>query len=124
MPRVAQKPTIEEPLLSPNKGLELNDIDYSNLQGPAFKQYQEVIDDLILNDKYDFEMWLATSVRKFRVNEDNGDREEYIAGIQLNGNKPIQTTRIKVKDALELNKQVSHNQGDRGWSKYYLLKKP
>lgn len=110
--------------VNPNKDLALQNIDYQNLNGDTFKEYQEVVNGLFLNDKYDFEMWLATSVRKFRVNEDNGEREEYISGITLNGNKPIQLTRIKLKDALEMNKQVSHNQGERGNSKYFLLAKP
>lgn len=109
---------------TPNKGLPLENIDYSNLNGEAFKNYMEIVNGLLLNTKYDWEMWKASSEQKKRFNEDTGKVDDYIAGIKLNGNKPIQTTRITLRDALQLNAQVSHNQADAGNSKYLLLAKP
>ncbi|GEM_PF-3628847 len=111
---------------NPNKDLQLSGIDYANLNGGAFKQYQDVVAGLFLNDKYDFEMWKASSMIEYE--EDRKSKTprkiEIMVGIILNGNKPIQTTRIKLKDALELNRQVSHNLADAGNSKYFLLAKP
>ena len=41
----------------PNKELTaLNDINYQNLTGETFNQYQDIFGKLSYNDKYDFEM--------------------------------------------------------------------
>lgn len=108
----------------PNKDLQLADIDYQKLEGEAFDNYLKVTEGLFLNNKYDFEVWKASSIQKFRINENSGDKEAYIKGIKLNSNQPIQKTRIKWSDAQELNKQVSHNMAEAQTSKYYLLVKP
>ena len=122
-PKPGARPTVQgDP--NPNNNLPLDGIDYENLNGENFQAYEKITQGLILNQKYDFEMWKATSVIKKRFNEDTGGVDEYVAGIQLNGNKPIQTTRIKAKDALLLNSQVSRAIADGNNSKYYLLAKP
>lgn len=94
------------------------------IDGPTFKSYMELFGNLLLNDKYLFEEWLATSVQKFRINENTGDKEEYIAGIKLHGKEPINTTLITVKNAMTLNSFVTHNLSERSNSRYYLLAIP
>lgn len=121
--KTAPKKDVSAPS-KPNENLPLADIDYQNLTGEAFNNYQKVTEGLFLNDKYDFEVWKAQSIQKFKINEDTGKSEAYINGIRLNSNQPLERTRIKWSDALELNKQVSHNAAEAGTSKYYLLAKP
>jgi len=106
-------------------GIDLSSIDYQNLTGKAFSDYLDILDPLPLHEKYDFEEWLATSEMKFRINENTGDKEQYLAGIKLNGNKRIALTRITLRDAIELNKHVNHlnTAESRGTSKYYLMAK-
>lgn len=113
--------THSTPAPSPNTGLELPE-NYTNLEGKAFTDYQDTLGELLLNEKYDFEEWNAIILPKFRLNEDTGDKEEYINGVQLMGAKPVMTTRITLKQAIELNRFATTRKDDRN-SKYYLLKK-
>lgn len=109
----------------PNKDLALADINYQNLTGEDWAKYQKVTDGLFLNNQYDFEVWKAASVQKFKMDEDSGDKIPYIAGIKLISNQPIQKTRVKWSDALELNKFVSDSKTrEAQTSIYYLLAKP
>lgn len=115
---------------NPNKGLGLEDFNYSEMHGQnaeskqMFEDYQKVTGKLLLNEKYDFEYWNAVGVYKYKVNEDTGEKEKYIAGIQLLGNKPIgKVTRISWLMAKEINTHVGNNATDRN-SKYLLLAKP
>lgn len=119
------KPT-NQPKTEPNAGLELAQFDYTNLTGTAFEDYQKIERSLLFGQKYDFEVWLATSIMKFRINENSGEKEQYMNGITLNGAKPIEVTRISALQAMELNRQITHLNGAeyRGTSKYLLLKKP
>jgi hypothetical protein len=112
--------------INPNEGLGLERFDYKKLEGQHFEDYQEIVSKLQLQEKYDFEIWKATSIVKFRMNADTGDKEAYIDGIKLNSADPVQKTRIKAMDALEINKHVSHLKGNEitSTSKYCLLAKP
>lgn len=113
------------PTKSPNDELtELLELDYSKLQGDAFDQYQDIEADLLMNKKYDFEMWLATSQIKFKMDEDTGDKVAYMNGIILHGNKPIQLSRMTAAQSRELNSHVKTGAPERQNSKYYLLAKP
>ncbi|MDB5288544.1 MAG: hypothetical protein JWR05_3493 [Mucilaginibacter sp.] len=117
---------------NPNKGLGLENIDYGIMDGASseaianFNRYKEIEAKLLLNDKYDFEIWKATSVQKFKMDEDSGDKIPYTAGLILNAAKPIQKTRITAAAALEINKHVSHMKANEftATSKYCLLAKP
>jgi hypothetical protein len=109
----------------PNKDLELAGIDYENLMGEHWDNYQKVTAGLLLNNKYDFHSYKASSVGKFKLDEDNGEKVAYVAGIRLNSTKPIQKTRLKWSDALELNAHVSDSKTrEAQTSVYYLLVKP
>lgn len=110
----------------PNAGLDLAGIDYTNLTGANFEAYKEIESRLEFGKKYDFEVWAASSVLKFKMNENTGEKYQVMSGIQLNGAKPIEVTRISALQAREINQHVTHLQGNeyRGTSKYLLLKKP
>ena len=112
-------------LTEPNAALGLAKFDYTNLNGKAFEEYQSIVSSLLFNQKYDFEEWLASSKLKFRINEDTGEKYQYMDGVILNGAKPISIVRISAIQARELNAHVTHLTGNeyRGTSKYYLLKK-
>lgn len=109
----------------PNKDLQLADIDYQNLNGEAWDNYQKITEGLLMNNKYDFECYKASSVGKFKMDEDTGAKIAYIAGIKLNSTIPTQKTRIKWSDAQELNSHVSDAKTrEAQTSVYYLLSKP
>lgn len=109
----------------PNAGLNLAGFDYTNLNGKSFEDYQEVVSTLLFNQKYDYEVWLATAKLKFTMDENTGEKLQIMDGIILNGAKPIEVTRISALQAKELNQHVTHLIGNehRGTSKYLLLKK-
>jgi hypothetical protein len=104
---------------NPNAGIDgLRNFDWGNpVIGDVYKAYVELFGKLRLNEKYYFEEWLATSIQKFRVNEDTGEKESYIAGITIHGNKPINTTLITVANANVLNSFVTHNLSERANSR-------
>lgn len=109
---------------SPNAGLKLHGIDYQNLNGDTFKEYQKIESALLMNEKYDYEMWLATSEFEYEIHRKTGKPVQYMVGITLNGNKPILNTRLTAIMARELNTHVKSGATERQNSKYYLLTKP
>lgn len=111
--------------LEPNAGLDLAGFDYTNLTGENFKKYREIESSLEYGKKYDFEVWNAGSKLKFGVDEDTGNKYQYLDGIILYAAKPIEVTRISALQAKELNNHVTHLTGNeyRNTSKYLLLKK-
>lgn len=111
---------------SPNETLDLERFDYQNLNGADFEAYLELVHGLRSMDKYDFELWVAISDIEKEFDKKSGKIFDFVAGIKLQGNKPVQVTRLLVRDALELNKHVSHLNAPevRLTSKYLLLVKP
>lgn len=110
---------------SPNDELtDLLELDYSKLQGKAFEEYEEIESELLMHSKFDYEMWLATSQFKFKLDEDTGEKIAFMNGVILHGNKPIQITRLTAAQARELNNHVKTGAPERQNSKYYLLAKP
>lgn len=109
---------------NPNSELELDGLDYSKLKGKDFERYQEVESSLLMNDKYDYEMWLATYDIEFDLNKQTGKPVEKMVGITLHGNKPIQLSRMTAAQARELNSHIKTGAPERQNSKYYLLAKP
>lgn len=110
---------------SPNDELTgLLEIDYANLTGKAFDDYGEIESQLFMNEKYDFELWVATSVLKFKFDEDSGEKTQYMNGVRLHSNKPVQVTRMTVQQAREINKHVKSGVNESRNSKYMLLVKP
>lgn len=120
--QIMKKTTNQEP----NAGLDLAGFDYANLHGEAFKKYQEIADSLQFGQKYDYEVWNAGSKMKFGLDENTGEKYQFIDGIVLYAAKPIEVVRISALQARELNSHVTHLTGNeyRNTSKYLLLKKP
>jgi len=87
-----------------------------------FASYQEVVQSLMNNEKYDYEMWLASATFEEVMVRQNGKQVKAIklVGVRLNGNKPIQLTRMTKIQADEINKHVSI---DGHTSKYLFLAK-
>jgi phosphoserine phosphatase len=89
----------------------------------AFKEYKELENKIDWNEKLDYEMWLASATfeeveirragRKVKVTQ--------VVGVRLNGNKPIQITRMSKRMADEFNKHVSI---DHLNSKYMFIATP
>lgn len=109
---------------NPNSELELDGLDYSKLKGKDFERYQEVELSLLMNDKYDYEMWLATYDIEFDLDRQTGKPIQKMVGITLHGNKPIQLSRMTAAQARELNSHIKTGAPERQNSKYYLLAKP
>lgn len=109
---------------NPNSELELDGLDYSKLKGKDFERYQEVESGLLMNDKYDYEMWLATYDIEFDLDRQTGKPIQKMVGITLHGNKPIQLSRMTAAQARELNSHIKTGAPERQNSKYYLLAKP
>jgi hypothetical protein len=121
----------------PNEGLGLEAFDYEKFDAAtdqakqSFKDYLAIAGSspqnagkLDINAKYDYEVYRALSIVKYKVNEDTGEKDEYIAGLRILSSSPLQKTRVKAKDALTLNAFVTHNAKEQQTSKYYLLAKP
>jgi hypothetical protein len=105
----------------PNKGLGMEEINYLQLkEASVFSQYKEIEAKLLLNKKYDFDMYKAVTVVEKRFNTKTGGVDDVVVGIQLSAAEPIQRTRMTWKTAMELNKHVDYHNGS---SKYLLLSK-
>ena len=118
--RQAAKPTFA-PDPEPNKGLGHEEINYLDLKSePTFRAYQAIEATLLLNKKYDFDMYKAVTVVKKRWNEDIGASQDVVIGIEITTAVPLQKTRMTWKTAMELNKHVDYHNGS---SKYLLLSK-
>ena len=114
---------------SPNEELtELIPLNYRALNGKTWETYQEIEQSLLMNDKYDYEVWLAQPTMKWRINEDTGEREQYMTGVQINngaiGGGPLMVTRISVVQARENNKHAKPGASEARNSKYYFLVQP
>lgn len=117
--------TESTPTKSPNDELtDLLPINYRKLQGEDFKEYQEIESELLMNEKYDYEMWLATYEVEFDLDRKTGKPIQKMVGITIHGSEPIQLSRMTAAQARELNSHVKTGAPERQNSKYYLLAKP
>lgn len=124
---------------NPNDSLDLSGIDYRNLRGEVFKKYVELVGDrsykflddgeekevrgkLLENDHYVFELYKVKPIRRPRYVGVEGTPVDYV-GLEITSDKPIHTTSISVKMALELNSQILNAHSIAGHGRYYLLKK-
>jgi len=83
-----------------------------------FKRYQELEDSLLLDNKYDFYQFFASG--QFKKKKDGTD---LLIGIVINRPQSIHTTRIPLKIAKELNRQIYDKNNPPSNSRYFLLKK-
>lgn len=124
---------------SPNDELELSGFNYEDLTGDSFKEYVRMVGDhsaieivngeevpihgsLQENKSYDFVLMKAVPVMQARFPGMKDTPFDYV-GIKVKENKPVHTTRITVKTALEHNRQILNAHSRAGHGKYYFLKK-
>jgi hypothetical protein len=117
----------------------LADIDYSNLKGEMFKKYVSIVGDrsfieikdgqefpvrgqLLENQEFDFIQVKAKPILQPRYAGVQGTPMDYV-GVEVTSDKPLHTTRMAVKQALEMNAQILNQHSRAGHGKYYLLKK-
>lgn len=101
---------------------DLTEFDYRNLNGQSFLNYQQIALNLPADNEFVYEQYSAFGEFKFRINENTGDKEEYLFGIKLKSSDPINVTQIPAKMARELNEQIMAKHPVSN-SRYYLLKK-
>jgi hypothetical protein len=115
----AQTKVVPDP--EPNKGLGMEEINYLDLKTPTtWEAYKAIEAKLLLNKKYDFDVYKATTVVEKEFNRKTGNVDDVVVGIQLNAAEPYEKTRMTWKMAMELNKHVDYHNGS---SKYLLLSK-
>ena len=107
----------------PNDDLDLSEFDYDNLTGESFQKYQDLVNSLPGHENKDFVQYMASGVFKTILN-DNADKEVILIGIKINNIKPVNTTRVPVNVARNLNAQIMDRNNPASNSRYYLLKKP
>jgi hypothetical protein len=124
---------------SPNDELDLSSFNYNELTGESFKNYVKLAGDhsameivegdvvpirgsLEENKAYDFVLLKAVPVMQARFPGMENTPYDYV-GIKVKEPKPIHTTRISVKTALEHNRQILNAHSRAGHGKYYFLKK-
>jgi hypothetical protein len=123
---------------SPNDELDLDGFTYEELTGQSFKDYVGLVGDhsaaeivngkvvpirgsLEENKSYDFVLLKAKPVMQERFPGMENSPWDYV-GLNAEG-KPLHTTRIPVKTALEFNRQILNAHSRAGHGKYYFLKK-
>jgi hypothetical protein len=133
----SQKADIQK--ASPNDELDLSGFNYEDLTGDSFKDYVRLAGDhsamevvggeevpirgtLQENKSYDFVLMKAVPVMQARFPGMKDTPFDYV-GIKVKEPKPIHTTRITVKTALEHNRQILNAHSRAGHGKYYFLKK-
>jgi len=131
-------PKVQKGTGSPNDELELSVYNYDNLVGDAFQKYVRLVGDYSVteivggkevpirgelqeNTRYDFVLMKARPIIQDRFPGMENTPKDYV-GLIAEG-KPIHTTRISVKTALEYNRQILNGHSRAGHGKYYFLKK-
>lgn len=111
---------------------KLQEFDYENMRGETFKDYCLFVQSLQQDTMYDFEQYLVEPIKKVRYRGVKDSPVDTI-GFTIKNNKPVNTTRVPVKHALQtngfvkeypedgffevLNGQFHHN------GRFFLLKK-
>lgn len=135
----SEKVSMPKAAASPNDELDLSRFNYENLTGDSFQEYVRMVGDhsvteivegnevpirgtLQENKSYDFVLMKAVPVMQARFPGIKDTPYDYV-GIRVKESKPIHTTRIPVKTALEFNRQILNAHSRAGHGKYYFLKK-
>lgn len=105
-----------------NDSLDLKDFDYENLNGESFKKYLDIVNNLNGFEQRDFEQYMANGIFKKELDPSLTPRDVLI-GIKINLIKPVNTTRVPVRIARDLNAQIMDRNNPESNSRYYLLKK-
>jgi hypothetical protein len=118
---------------APNANIDLSAFDYNKFapetpqdaeaSAAMFKEYQALVNNLNVHESRDFVQYMASGVFKTVLN-DNADKVVVLVGIKINNIKPVNTTRIPVGMAKNLNEQIMNRDNPASNSRYYLLKKP
>lgn len=123
---------------SPNDELDLTQFSYEELAGESFKDYVRMVGDhsameivegrevpirgsLQENKSFDFVLLKVKPVMVARFPGMKDTPYDYV-GLRAEG-KPLHTTRIPIKTALEFNRQILNAHSRAGHGKYYFLKK-
>ena len=101
---------------------ELSALDYDNLTGEDFEKYQKIAMSMPADKEFVYEQHMATGIFKFRLNQDTGEKEEYLFGIKVHSRAPINVTKIPAQHARLMNEQIYAKFDERN-SRYYLLQK-
>jgi hypothetical protein len=107
---------------NPNADLDLSGFNYNNLTDESFNEYMKLVDKLPGHQNRDFVQYMASGVFKTVLN-DNADKVLVITGIKINRADPVNSTRIPVAMARDLNRQIMNRDNPSTNSRYYLLKK-
>ena len=108
---------------TPNSNLDLTKFDYNALTGDQWDAYNELVSKLNGFENRDFVQYLASGVFKTALN-DNMDKVQVLIGIKINNATPINTSRMPVAAARDLNRQITNKDNPITNSRYWLLKKP
>lgn len=122
--KLAPAPTPENssPAAGTNQDLSLIGYDYNNLTGESFEKYMAMFSKLDGHKNRDFVQYMASG--KFELQHDkNLNKVEVLVGITMNKVEPVNTTRIPVSMARDLNAQIYNRDNPPSNSRYYLLKK-
>jgi hypothetical protein len=126
---VTKKPSVKEEnkiipeRVNPNAELQLERFDYGELQGESFKEYKELIASMKMQQHYDFEQYMTSGIFEKEFDKKTGQVYDDLVGIRINNTKPVNTTRIPLRIAIELNMQIFNKDNPATNSRYYLLKK-
>jgi hypothetical protein len=104
---------------SQSESLGLDRFDYKKEEGfvgAQFKEYEAMILKFPLTKQYDFEVY---RVKPVRVERYPGLPQSPIdtIGIRIESDRPLMTTRVEARHALEMNRQLQNT------GRYFLLKK-
>lgn len=96
---------------------DVSGIDYGNLTGDNWKNYQAIEAKLKMHQHYDFEQVGAKLEKEFGLDKKTGKPTQTAVGLVVTTAKPYMRTRISWRDAKTLNIQVDNN------GRYMLLAK-
>lgn len=111
--------------VSPNDKIahQLKQFDYENLTGEEWDKYSKLVASLSGHENFDFVQYMASG--KFQKKQDeNLHIYDALVGIVINNIKPLNTTRVPMKVARDLNAQIYNRENPPSNSRYFLLKKP
>lgn len=113
----------EEKAKGANDDLDLSAFDYDNLKGESFAKYETMIKSANGFKDRDFTQYMASGIFETKFDA-NLNKVEVLVGIRINNIKPVNHTRIPVRMAIDLNRQIMNKDNPATNSRYYLLKKP
>lgn len=106
----------------PNDSIDISEFDYMKLEGESFEKYMKLVSGLNGHASHDFTQYMASGIFKKELNA-NLDPIHTLIGIKINRAAPVNTTRIPVKIARDLNDQINNRDNPPSNSRFYLLKK-